>query len=184
MHGQTFVDKNKNKKTKNKGEKIMRLEHENDYANKGVAGAGLGLGIAGTALGLLNNGGFGNLFSGAGNVRSCIPEDHFYTRYDASKDARIAELETEVKLRDANTYTDAKILDLYRYVDGKLDGVNAAICAQNVYNATNSAAIGCINNQIAQLMALTKCVIPTSSICPEPMARYNSWTAPTAPATT
>ena len=65
----------------------MRLEHENDYANKGVAGAGLGLGIAGTALGLLNNGGFGNLFGGVGNFRNYIPEDHFYSRYDASKDA-------------------------------------------------------------------------------------------------
>lgn len=162
----------------------MRLEHENDYANKGVAGAGLGLGIAGAALGLLNNGGFGNLFSGAGNVRSCIPEDHFYTRYDASKDARIAELETEVKLRDANTYTDSKILDLYKYVDGKLDGVNAAICAQNVYNATNSAAIGCINNQIAQLMSLTNFNVNGEKVCPPYMPRYNSWTAPTAPATT
>lgn len=28
-----------------------------EYASKGVAGAGLGLGIAGTALGLLNNNG-------------------------------------------------------------------------------------------------------------------------------
>jgi hypothetical protein len=161
----------------------MRLEHENDYANKGVAGAGLGLGIAGTALGLLN-GGLGNFGIGGVAPRSTCHEDHTYSRYDASKDARIAELETEVKLRDANTYTDSKILDLYRYVDGKLDGVNAAICAQNVYNATNSAAIGCINNQIATLMALTKVVVPTSSICPEPMARYNSWTAPTTSTTT
>lgn len=143
----------------------MRLEHENDYANKGVAGAGLGLGIAGTALGLLNNGGLGNLFTGAG-ARSVCPEDHFVNRYESAQAARIAELETEVKLRDANTYTDQKILDLYKYVDGKFDGVNAAICAQNVYNATNSAAIGCINNQIAQLMALTKVVIPNSSVCP------------------
>lgn len=176
MHGQTFVDK----KTKNKGEKIMRLEHENDYAKKGVAGTALGLSIGALGVEALR-GGLGNLFGGTGN--GVCPE-HFYSRYDASKDARIAELETEVKLRDANTYTDSKILELYRYVDGKLDGVNAAICAQNVYNATNSAAIGCINNQIAQLMALTKVVIPTTSICPEPMARYNSWVAPTAPATT
>lgn len=28
-----------------------------EFASKGVAGSGLGLGIAGTALGLLNNGG-------------------------------------------------------------------------------------------------------------------------------
>lgn len=30
-----------------------------EFASKGVAGAGLGLGIAGTALGLLNGGGYG-----------------------------------------------------------------------------------------------------------------------------
>ena len=161
----------------------MRLEHEEDYANKGVAGAGLGLGIAGTALGLLN-GGLGNLGIGGVAPRAACPEDHIYSRYDASKDARIAELETEVKLRDANTYTDSKILELYKYVDGKLDGVNAAICAQNVYNATNSAAIGCINNQVAQLMSLTKVAIPITSICPEPMAKYNSWVAPTTTTTT
>lgn len=33
-----------------------------DYASKGVAGSGLGLGIAGTALGLLNGNGLGGLF--------------------------------------------------------------------------------------------------------------------------
>ena len=161
----------------------MRLEQENDYANKGVAGAGLGLGIAGTALGLLN-GGLGNLGIGGVAPRGACPEDHIYSRYDASKDARIAELETEVKLRDANTYTDQKLLEVYRYVDGKLDGVNAAICAQNVYNATNSSVIGCLTNQVNQLAALTKVVVPTSSICPEPMLKYNSWTAPTTSTTT
>jgi hypothetical protein len=157
----------------------MRLEHENNFANKGVAGAGLGLGIAGTALGLLN-GGLPGLGFGGNNCHENTPVN----RYEASQSARIAELETEVKLRDANTYTDQKILDLYRYVDGKFEGVNAAICQQNVYNATNTAAINCLNGQIAQLMSLTKCVIPASSICPEPMLRYNSWTAPTTPAAT
>jgi hypothetical protein len=161
----------------------MRLEHENDYANKGVAGAGLGLGIAGTALGLLN-GGLGNIGIGGVAPRVACPEDHLYSRYDASKDARIAELETEVKLRDANTFTMGEVNKLRDYVERRFDNVEGAINAQAVYNATNSAAIGCINNQIAQLMALTKCVIPTSSICPEPMLKYNSWVAPTAPATT
>ncbi len=162
----------------------MRLEHENDYANKGVAGAGLGLGIAGTALGLLNNGGLGNLFTGAGNVRNWLPEDHFYSRYDASKDARIAQLETEVKLRDANTFTMGEMNNLRNYVDRRFECIEHELCDQRVYNATNNATLGCIQNQVAQLAALTKVVIPTTSICPEPMARYNSWTAPTAPATT
>lgn len=35
-----------------------------EFASKGVAGSGLGLGIAGMALGLLNNGGNGGLLGG------------------------------------------------------------------------------------------------------------------------
>lgn len=105
-------------------------------------------------------------------------------RYEAQKDARIAALETEVKLRDANTYTDTKLLEMYKYFDGKIACVENAINAQAVYNATNTATINCINNQVAQLMALTKVVIPSSSICPEVMPRYNNWVAPTTDATT
>lgn len=35
-----------------------------EFASKGVAGSGLGLGIAGTALGPLNNGGNGGVLGG------------------------------------------------------------------------------------------------------------------------
>ena len=156
------------------------MEHENKFASRGVAGAGLGLGIAGTALGLMaGNGGF-NLF---GNNANCgCNEDHYVNRYEAAQSARIAELETEVKLRDSNIYTDSKILDLYKYVDGKFGCIESELCQQRVYNATNTAAISCINGQIATLMALTKTVIPADNVCPQPMAMYNSWTAPTAPA--
>lgn len=159
----------------------MRMEHENNYASKGVANTGLGLSIGALGLELLRGGGLGSIFGGVGNI---APENMPVNRYEAGQSARIAELETEVKLRDANTYTDSKLLDFYKYVDGKFGCIEAQICQQNVYNATNTAAISCINGQIAQLMALTKTVIPTSSICPEPMARYNSWTAPTATTTT
>lgn len=40
---------------------------QKEYASKGVAGAGLGLGIAGTALGLLKDGGLNGLFGGHGH---------------------------------------------------------------------------------------------------------------------
>lgn len=153
---------------------------EMNFASKGVAGSGLGLGIAGTALGVLN-GGLGNILGGGwGYNRSCDP---VVNRYEAGQAARIAELETEVKLRDANTYTDGKLLELYRYVDGKFACVENQISAQAVYNATNSATLNCLNGQVASLMALTERIIPASHICPEPMARYNSWTAPSAPTT-
>lgn len=154
------------------------MEYQNEYASKGVAGAGLGLGIAGTALGLLNGGGLGNIFGGY-NARGECAEDHFVNRYEASQSARIAELETEVKLRDANTYTDQKLLELYKYVDGKFGIVEHELCDQRTYNAVNTTNICCIKNDVAALMALTKMVIPAANVCPEPMAMYNSWTAPT-----
>jgi hypothetical protein len=141
------------------------MEYENKYASKGVAGTGLGLGIAGTALGLLNGNGLGILNGNNGNYCGCS-ENSLVNRYEASQAARIAELETEVKLRDANTYTDSKILALYQYVDGKISNVEGQICQQNVYNATNTATINCMAGQIAQLMSLTKLVIPNGSVCP------------------
>ena len=156
------------------------MEYENHYASKGVAGTGLGLGIAGTALGLLNGNGL-NLF---GNTTRCAcSEDHNVNRYEAAQQARIAELETEVKLRDANTYTDGKLLELYKYVDTKFGGIEAQICQQNVVNAQVTANLSCMQANIATLMGLTKTVIPITSVCPEPMPQYNSWTAPTAPTT-
>lgn len=142
------------------------MEYENKYASKGVAGAGLGLGIAGTALGLgVLNGGVGNIF---GNARTTCNEDHCVNRYEAAQSARIAELETEVKLRDANTFTMGEMGKLRDYVDAKFATVNEHICQQNVYNAVNTSTLNCLSGQVAQLMALTKLVVPIASICPTP----------------
>jgi hypothetical protein len=161
---------------------VKLVEHENRFASKGVAGAGLGLGIAGTALGLGLLGGNGNGLFNLGNGNCGCSDDHYVNRYEASQNARIAELETEVKLRDSNIYTDGKILELYKYVDGKFGVVEAELCQQRVYNATNTATLNCISGQVAALQALTKTVIPITNVCPEPMPAYNSWTAPTATA--
>lgn len=152
---------------------------EVDYARKGVAGAGLGLGIAGTALGLLNGGGgILNLGSWGGNC-GCS-ENIPVNRYEAGQNARIAELETEVKLRDANTFTMGEMGKLRDYVDGRLRGVEAQICQQSVINAQVTANLSCMQGQIGTLMGLTKTIIPIGNVCPEPMPALNSWTAPTA----
>lgn len=137
-----------------------------EYASKGVAGSGLGLGIAGTALGLLNNGGLGNLF-GMGYNANCMNSDSMpVNRYEASQSARIAELETEVKLRDANTYTLGEVGKLRDYMERRLDHVERELCDQKVYNATNIATVNCIAGQVNQLYGLTKLVVPNGSICP------------------
>lgn len=155
-----------------------------EYASRGVANTGLGFGIAGTALGLL---GGGSALLNGWNPRyanSCCSENHVVTRYEAEQAGRIAQLETEVKLRDANIHTDSEILKVYEYFDGRLRGVEGQIAQQAVYNATNNGMIDCLRNQVAALQGMTKTVIPDSNICPPPMPRYNSWTAPTAGAST
>ena len=66
------------------------------------------------------------------------------------------------------------------YMETRLRGIEGQICQQSVVNAQVTANLSCMQGQIATLMGLTKTVIPITSVCPEPMPAYNSWTAPTA----
>ena len=152
-----------------------------EFASKGVAGAGLGTGIAGLALGVLN-GGLGNLLGGW-NGRCNCNENQVVTRYELDLQNQIASKDGHIALLESNIYTDQKLNDLRNYVDAKVGVVEGAINAQAVYNATNTATIGCIQGQIAQLQGLTKVIVPITNVCPEPMKLYNSWTAPTTPTT-
>ena len=174
----------------------MEVER-NNFASKGVAGAGLGLGIAGTALGVMN-GGLGNLLgglggwnNGCGNVYGwngynggmpiVVSEgDHCVNRYEAGQSARIAELETEVKLRDANIYTDSKLNDLRNYMERRFDHVEHELCDQRSFNAGIMGKVGCIGDQVSELMALTKRVVPNTSVCPG----WGDVTVSVTPATT
>lgn len=154
------------------------MEYENKwdgskFASKGVGGTALGLAIGALGVEALG-GGFGGILGGG---KSC---EHQYSRYDAGKDARIAELETEVKLRDANTFTMGEMGKLRDYVDGRFAAVEQELCGQRVYNATNTAAISCIQGQVATLMSLTKLVVPNGSICPG----WGDVTVSVTPATT
>ena len=139
-----------------------------EYASKGVAGSGLGLGIAGTALGLLNaNGGglLGGLLGGA-NCNAVCSENMPVNRFELEQQKRISDLESQVALRDASIYTDGKLNALRDYVDGKFSAVNDKLAAQAVHNATSDAVLGCMQGQIAQLYSLTKLVVPNTSVCP------------------
>ena len=156
------------------------VEVEKDFASKGVAGAGLGLGIAGTALGLLGGNLNGILGYNNCNCAGVCTENMAVNRYEAAQSARIAELETEVKLRDANTFAMTEMGKLRDYVDRRFECVNSAINQQAVINAQVTANLACMQNTISTLSGLTKTVIPITSVCPEPMPQYNSWTAPTA----
>lgn len=142
------------------------VEVDRNYASKGLAGAALGTGIAGLTLGAINSGIVPNLFGGWNNAAAVNSDNMPVNRYEAAQSARIAALETEVKLRDANFYTIGEIGKLRDYVDGKFAKVEGELCEQKVFNATQIGTISCIQGQIAQLMGLTKLVVPNGSICP------------------
>ena len=110
------------------------VEVDKTYASKGVAGAGLGLGIAGTALGLLGNGGLPGLFGNWGGCNVSCSENMPVTRYELGQEAKIADLQSQIALRDANTYNDQKSLELYKYIDGQLREVRETLSAQAVHN--------------------------------------------------
>ncbi len=90
-----------------------------EFASKGVAGTGLGLGIAGTALGLLNsnNCGNGGLLGGLFGGNNCC-------------DQKLSALESELAKVTAERYTDQQtlgtakeIFDLFRQEDAKIAAV-------------------------------------------------------------
>jgi hypothetical protein len=154
----------------------MAIVHdEGNYASNGKANAALTTGIIGTSgfgLSLLNSlGGVGGLFGGA--AKPVCSEDHMINRYEAAQAARIAELETEVKLRDANTYTDQKVLEVYKYFDGENKDIRATICEmkaqQGVINANLTTGIDVLQSQVANTQALvngiTRTAVPDSVIC-------------------
>lgn len=138
-----------------------------------------------TVLGSLGTAGFagfnvGNILGNRCNDPSGTP----LTRYEADLLNKINELTTEVKFRDSSIYTDQRILEAYKDLSAKISAHDATLAQQAVYNATNTATIGCLSQQIAQLQGLTSIVVKSEKICPTPMPLYNSWVAPVAPTTT
>lgn len=132
----------------------MKLER----GSSGVAKGGLTTGIIGTSLGALNSlalmGAGVGIASGIGRNNAavcgaqpvvvmdregypaggCCSEDHYVNRYELQLQHEIAEKDSQIALRDANTYNDQKILEMYKYVDGRFREFEQAFAAQAVNN--------------------------------------------------
>lgn len=123
----------------------MELERR----SSGTAKAGLATGIVGTSLGTL--GLLGALGNGAGALLGrqqpvvmmenggypaggCCSEDHYVNRYELELQQKIAEKDSQIALRDANTYNDQKSLEMYKYIDGRFREFEQAFAAQAVNN--------------------------------------------------
>lgn len=93
-------------------------------------------------------------------------ENTLINRFELEQSNKIAKLESDIALRDANVYNDQKSLEMYKYFDGEIKRIDRTLCEQAVYNATQTGAISCIQGQIAQLQSLTKLIVPNTSVCP------------------
>lgn len=175
-----------------------------EYAGKGTANTALGFGIAGTAGWLLNSGMLGNLFgqnrqadasamiapavagfmAGKANENAGCSENSPVTRYELGLQQTIAEQGSHIQLLEADKYTDQKIVDVYNAINPQISAIKDELRNIAVYQATNTATISCLGQQVngiqALLNGLTKTVIPSDNVCPQPMPAKNSWTAPTA----
>lgn len=146
--------------------RTMEIERS-DFASKGVAGAGLGLGIAGTALGLLNGGGLGSIFGGG---TAACSDNMAVNRYELNMQKELTNKDMEIAYlrgRDASKSDD---LALYQRFDGEIRRIDRELADQRVLNATTGAAVSCLTGQVngmqMLLNSITKTVVPNSAICP------------------
>ena len=130
-----------------------------NVASQGVGGAALGLAIPGTLAFLNQIGGFGGLF-GANNNAMTQCQD---TRTISALESEIAKLQSE-------KYTDGVGTAVYAEINKKYIELAQFIAAQDKANAVAEAVmaerLNCLTNRVSALEALTKLVVPNSSVCP------------------
>lgn len=133
-----------------------------EFASKGVAGAGLGTGIAGLSLGVLNAMGGCGLLSGlTGGCRN--GGDAFVNRYELGLTQEIAAKDARIGLLESQVYVDQKLTDVVKDYTAQINALQAQLAQQAAFNATINGAVTCIQTQLA---GITKTVVPNSAVCP------------------
>ena len=144
---------------------IKTADGTHSVASAGVGGAGLGLGIAGTALGLLNGNG-GNILGGLfGGYNSCGCAN------------TTAQLLSELAKEKAERYTDQVGTEVYKQfakkrneTQGQISALFAAIAQLDKTVSVNEAITGervtCLRKDVNNIYDVFKLVVPNSSVCP------------------
>lgn len=143
-----------------------------EFASKGVGTAGLTTGIIGSA-GWLLNGGLGNILGGGNCCEGSMPVN----RYELNQEKELANAQSEIVYWRGQDKTNEKITAAYANLEGQIKDLAREVrhnkdeqCAVNmnqaVYNGVNTATIECIKGQVGDLLALTKRVVPNTSVCP------------------
>jgi hypothetical protein len=175
--------------------------NEKEYASKGVAGTGLGLGIAGTALALLNNnGGLGGLLGGGGGQLSQLQAENAMLKSENYSDKVAKEVYAQSRADDkdiidrwiqpmaskiaANEVSMARqeeqincLKETQRLREEIIcQKIDAVACASNTGLVALQGTVNCLAQTVA---GITKTIVPATAICPAPMPALNAWVAPT-----
>lgn len=113
------------------------------------------------------------------NQPSCS-ENTYVNRYELNQARETDALRAENALLKSQVYTDQKMVEQTKYLDGKIEALAAEVRAnkdaqnainleQAALNATQTATINCMKQQIAQLNGnfenLTKNYVPSYNVC-------------------
>jgi hypothetical protein len=136
-----------------------------EFASKGVAGAGLGTGIAGLSLGVLNgagNGGIlGNLLGGRNMCGDMLIMEE------------LAKRDSEIAFYKSKNYSDENDLAVYKYFDGRFRELENRMheheVQQSVFNANVTTGMSTLGLQVKALegviATITKTAIPCTAVC-------------------
>ena len=123
----------------------------------------------------------GGNFLGGSRCGCGTPQDAPISRYEAGMLNELAGKDSKIALLEAQIYTDQqtdkKVGEAIAFVRGELKELAAEVrankdaqCAINqqqaVYNGVNTATLQCVQNQVSQLLGITKLVVPNTSVCP------------------
>lgn len=120
-----------------------------------------GQGTLNTVLGAVGTAGALGLGAGLFN-RTRQPQDEGdrpVTRYEMGLIRESLAKDNEIALLKAQQYSDANLKEA-------TERQNAINMNQAVYNGVNTATVQCLQNQINQLLAMTKMVIPGGNVMP------------------
>lgn len=121
-----------------------------EFASKGVAGSGLGLGIAGTALGVLNSSNCGNgLLGGLFGNNNCQMN-------------QVSMLQAEVSQLKAEKYADRNTADVYTALRNEVQGLSDRLLDK--YISPISQEIAQIQVRDARMEEQIKCIQETSAL--------------------
>lgn len=140
-----------------------------------------------TVLGALGAASFlglnaGNILGGCGrsgwgwNGEGCCSDNTMVNRYELNMTREADSLKSENALLRAQVYTDQKLVDVVKDYTAQINALGAEVRAnkdaqtavnlqQATYNATATANIGCMAQQIAQLQSLSQLIVPSNKVC-------------------